>query len=139
MRVAAAQFTRRYRLADDPGVLVTGAALACCGLELASAGARGLLIPEAPGDAVRASVLVLAGTVTETLAPAVIAAWEALDGPRAAVAFGACASSGGPYWDAPTVVKGGDSLVPVAAYVPGCPPRPEALVDGIRLAAAAAA
>ena len=51
--------------------------------------------------------------------------------PVSVVAFGVCASTGGPYWDAPTVVPGADRLVPVSAYVPGCPPRPDALIDAL--------
>ena len=81
------------------------------------------------------NVLLISGTVTDALAPGIIRAWEALDEPRVAVSFGACANTGGPYWDAPTVTKGIDQLIPMSVYIPGCPPRPEALIAGlVRLA-----
>ena len=103
--------------------------LACCSVEFAAAVARGLLVPaEDDGDA---AVLVISGTVTDVLAPVVLAAWEALPARRAALSFGACANSGGPYWDSYAVTKGIDAVIPVHAYVPGCPPRPEALVDAL--------
>ncbi len=75
--------------------------------------------------------VVVSGTVTDRLAPAVAALVDActtLAGhPPAVVALGVCASSGGPYWDSYAVTKGVDALVPVDVYVPGCPPPPEAL------------
>lgn len=136
--IGPAHAVRRYRLAAQPDVVVAGAALACCALELASAATRGLLVREGDGHpgTVRASVLVLAGTLTEALAPTVAAAWQALPEPRVAMAFGACASTGGPYWDAPSVLDGAAGTVPIAAYVPGCPPRPEAIAEGIAVALA---
>jgi NADH-quinone oxidoreductase subunit B len=76
-------------------------------------------------------VLLVSGTVTDALAPAVLAAYEGLAGPVRVVSFGSCASTGGPYWDAPTVVKGVDRILPVSRYVPGCPPRPEALTAAL--------
>ena len=80
------------------------------------------------------TVLLVSGTVTYALAPAVRGAWEraAAEGPVRVLAFGACATGGGPYWDAPTVVPGVDSLIPVERYVPGCPPGPDALVAALR-------
>ena len=112
--------------------------LACCGLEVRAgrrlADATGQLAAAGDGGAGPDDLhlLVVAGTVTARLAPAVRSAWEALPEPRAALAFGACTASGGPYWDSYSVVPGAHELVPVDAWVPGCPPRPEELLDGIR-------
>jgi NADH-quinone oxidoreductase subunit B len=123
-----------YRLAADPAirVVISNLGLACCSMEVDAAIARGLLI----GDDGPPTVLLVSGTVTDALAPAVVAAWDVLArevvaGEVVVVSFGACASTGGPYWDAPTVTKGVDQLIPVAGYVPGCPPRPEALVAAL--------
>jgi len=77
------------------------------------------------------TILVISGTLTHQLTPQLISSWDAVVGPRAVLALGACATSGGPYWDSYAVVEGIDSVVPVASYVPGCPPRPEALVAAI--------
>jgi NADH-quinone oxidoreductase subunit B len=124
----------RYRLADSPDIAVSllDLGLACCAMEVGSAIQCGLLVPE-PDTASRTThaVLIISGTVTEVLAPAVLAAWHSLPEPRLAVSFGSCANTGGPYWDAPTVLKGVDQLIPVATYVPGCPPQPEALIAGL--------
>jgi NADH-quinone oxidoreductase subunit B len=74
---------------------------------------------------------VISGTVTDRLAPAVAAIVDGCEqqaGRRpTVVSFGACASSGGPYWDSYAVTKGIDQLLAVDVYVPGCPPAPEAL------------
>jgi NADH-quinone oxidoreductase subunit B len=104
--------------------------LACCAVEFAAAIGRGLLVPAEP-DPLAFRVLVISGTVTDALAPQVLAVWEALPEPKAAMSFGACSNSGGPYWDSYSVTKGVDRVIPVTAYVPGCPPRPEALVDAL--------
>ena len=125
-----------YRLADDPGVRVhvLDLGLACCAMEVGAAIERGLLVPaDGPADGPGpVHVLLISGTVTEPLIPAVLAAWQGLPEPRAALSFGSCANSGGPYWDSPTVLSGVDRILPVTTYTPGCPPRPEALIDGLR-------
>ena len=125
---------RVYAVAGHPAIRthVRDLGLACCAVEFAAAIGRGLLVPAQP-DAPpgTAAVLVVSGTVTDALAPEVLAAWEALPDPKAAVSFGACSNSGGPYWDSYSVVKGVDRVIPVSTYVPGCPPRPEALVDAL--------
>lgn len=108
--------------------------LACCALEVEAAISGGLLLPvtqTAPEEGTSVKILLVAGTVTDALAPAVRRAWESLDPPRAAISFGACSTSAGPYWDAPTVTKGIDQLLPVEVYVPGCPPRPEAFIAAL--------
>jgi NADH-quinone oxidoreductase subunit B len=111
-------------------VRVFDAGLACCAVEVSAALRR--CAGQLPGDAT-VNVLVVAGTVTDKLAPLVLAAYRDLPAPRRVLSFGACSNSGGPYWDSYCVTKGADQLVPVDVYVPGCPPRPEALVHGLRL------
>ena len=114
--------------------------LACCSVEVMSAAlaagatrSAGALVRDAGA---RAEVLVVSGTCTDVLAPTVRRMWEALPEPRRVLSFGACSNSGGPYWDSYSVTKGIDQVVPVHVYVPGCPPRPEALLEGLALLAA---
>ena len=125
----------------DGSLHVLEIGLACCSLELGAAASDVAALPTAlPPDA-RVAVVV-SGTVTDRLAPAVLALVDAcaLLAGRApvVVALGVCASSGGPYWDSYAVTKGVDELVPVDVYVPGCPPPPGALravLDELRVAA----
>jgi len=122
---------RRYRLS----VLDVG--LACCAVEFVAAslgdGAGGRLAADPPPAGPRTvDVMVVAGTVTDAMAPAVRALWEQLPEPRRVLSFGACSNTGGPYWDSYCVTKGVDQIVPVDVYVPGCPPRPAALLHGLR-------
>ena len=104
--------------------------LACCAVEFVAAS----LSQPQPGeaDAPRtADVVVISGTVTDKMAPAIKRLYDALPEPRYVLSFGACSNSGGPYWDSYSVSKGVDQLIPVDVYVPGCPPRPEALRHGL--------
>lgn len=128
--------TTRFRAAIGAGVTVhlVAAGLACCAVEFVAAVSRhpDLLQVDDAADQSGTHVLVVSGTVTDKIAPAVLAAYAAMPEPRRVLSFGSCANSGGPYWDSYCVVKGIDQLIPVDAYVPGCPPRPEALFDGLR-------
>ncbi len=115
---------------------VFDAGLACCAVECAAALARLPGGPPADPAAAPANVLLVAGTVTDKLAPLVLRGYASLPEPRFVVSFGACSNSGGPYWDSYCVTKGADQFLPVDVYVPGCPPRPEALLHGLDVLAA---
>lgn len=110
--------------------------LACCAVEFVAAtmSRPDLFRPEATAPAPgpdHADVMVVSGTVTDKMAPAVRRLYDRMPEPRYVVSFGACANCGGPYWDSYCVTKGVDQIVPVDVYVPGCPPRPEALLHGL--------
>jgi NADH-quinone oxidoreductase subunit B len=116
----------------DGQLLVVDVGLACCALEFEAAALQlgpPASVPRASADA--RVVVVVSGTVTDRLAPAVVAVVDAVQDATGrvptVVSFGACASSGGPYWDSYAVTKGIDQLLAVDVYVPGCPPPPEAL------------
>jgi NADH-quinone oxidoreductase subunit B len=127
----------------DWTVWMVDVGLACCSVEvmaaaLASGATRsaGALVH---GDDQHVDVLVVSGTCTDVLAPALRRMWEQLPEPRRVLSFGACSASGGPYWDSYSVTKGIDQVIPVDVYVPGCPPRPEALLQGLALLEAGSA
>ena len=121
---------------------VVNVGLACCAVEamvasLSTTSPAGT-VPYAGADR-SVDVLVISGTVTDRLAPLVRQLYDAAPGPVRVLSFGACANSGGPYWDSYAVTPGVDRVLPVDAWVPGCPPRPEALLDALEALAPAPA
>jgi NADH-quinone oxidoreductase subunit B len=78
----------------------------------------------------QSDLLMVVGTITHKIAPVLVRVYEQMAEPKYVVAFGACASSGG-FYDNYTTVAGIDKIIPVDLYIPGCPPRPETVLDGL--------
>ncbi len=114
-----------------------GFGLACCAIDTImmvnsarfDADRFGILLRNTPRQS---DLMLVAGTVTHKMAPMIKQLYEQMPDPKYVIALGSCAINGGPfYYDSYNVVKGVDKVIPVDVYVPGCPPRPEAVMHGI--------
>ena len=112
--------------------------LACCAIEMMAAGASrydldrfgvGLFRPSPR----QADLMILAGTISRKMAPVIRTLWDQMPGPKWAIAMGGCTISGGPfkYPGEYAISEGAEKFMPIDVHVPGCPPRPEALIAGI--------
>ncbi len=112
--------------------------LACCAIEMMAAGAARFDLARFGAEVFRPSprqcdVMIVAGTISKKMATAVQTLYDQMPEPKWVIAMGNCAISGGPfaYEGQYGIIEGADKLFPVDIYIPGCPPRPEALIEGI--------
>jgi NADH-quinone oxidoreductase subunit B len=112
--------------------------LACCAIEMMAVGMARFDIARFGAEAFRPSprqsdLLIVAGTVSKKMSPSVVRLYEQMPAPKWVMALGNCAISGGPFYFEGQygIVAGVDQIIPVDVYVPGCPPRPEGLLEGI--------
>lgn len=110
---------------------------ACCGMEYMSAAGPRYDIAQYGAEYPRfsprqADLLWIVGTISQKQAPILRRVWEQMCEPKWAIAFGVCASTGG-FYDNYCTVQGADQIIPIDVYIPGCPPRPEQVLDGLRL------
>ncbi|WP_027180456.1 NADH-quinone oxidoreductase subunit B [Maridesulfovibrio bastinii] len=112
--------------------------LACCAIEMMAVGMARFDMARYGAEVFRpsarqADLMIVAGTVTKKMAPAVVRLYEQMPAPKWVMALGNCAISGGPFKFKGQygIVEGVDQIIPVDVYVPGCPPRPEGLLEGL--------
>lgn len=112
--------------------------IACCAIEMMAAGCARFDLARFGAEVFRPSprqsdVMIVAGTITKKMTPGIKTLYDQMPEPKWVIAMGNCAISGGPfvYEGQYSIIEGADKFLPVDIYIPGCPPRPEALIEGI--------
>lgn len=121
-----------WGLRNSPWPLHWG--IMCCSIEMAAAsGPRfdaerfGIIYRSTPRQV---DILLVNGPISQKLVPTIKRLYDQMPAPKWVIAMGECAISGGPFWDSYNIIQGVDKVVPVDVYIPGCPVRPEAMIDG---------
>ncbi len=135
-QVAITTLDRIYNWGRSASVWPMMFGLACCAIEMICAAASRYDIARFGMEIMRPSprqsdLMIVAGTVTKKMIPLIVRLYNQMPEPKYVLAMGACASGGGPFKEGYNVVSGVDKFIPVDVYVPGCPPTPQALLNGL--------
>ena len=125
-----------FKWARSRSIWPLASGLACCGIEMMATAAARFDLARFGYEVFRAcprqaDLLIVAGTLSWKMAPALIRLYEEMPEPKYVIAMGNCNLNGGPFTDTYSTVKCLDEVLPVDIYLPGCPPRPEALIDAM--------
>src|SRR6202167_1201504 len=131
--VVATSLQELYNWGRKSSVWPLNFGLACCAIEMIAATMARYDLARFGAEVFRpsprqADLMIVAGTVTKKMAPQVVRLYNQMPEPKYVISMGACAISGGPFKEGYNVLKGIDRYIPVDVYIPGCPPRPEALI-----------
>jgi len=134
--VAITSIDRIYNWGRRSSVWPLMFGLACCAIEMICTAASRYDFSRFGMEVMRpsprqADMMLVSGTVTKKMAPTIVRLYNQMPEPKYVIAMGACASGGGPFKEGYSVVSGVDKLIPVDVYIPGCPPTPQALINGL--------
>lgn len=135
-QVAITTLDKIYNWGRSASVWPLMFALACCGIEYICAQASRFDLSRFGMEVTRPSprqsdLMLVSGTVTKKMMPTIVRLYNQMPEPKYVIAMGACASGGGPFKEGYNVVSGIDRYIPVDVYIPGCPPTPQALINGL--------